>query len=124
MEIKITEFVKNYLLTGNGSDFSCSQAERGSYSGMPAYNHAVETTEHFSVVNEESREAIIKYFKGFGAWDIEELNSMNDAELNGLCLQLIASEYKEYSFDAEEYCGNYCDASQSVDGEYYFYFGE
>ncbi len=130
MEIKITDFVKNYLLTGDASDFSCSQAERGSYAGKGSYQHAVDTTEEFSVVNEATRKAIEQYLKTFGAWDIEEIQAWTDAELNGVCLQLIAGDFKEwemfrYDDDAFEYLsGNFISADDSVDGEWYYYFGE
>lgn len=125
MEIKITEFVEKYLLTGHASDFSCSQFERGDYAGKGSYQHAVETTEDFSVVTAENRPQLEKFFKSFGAWDIEEIQAWSDAELNGVCLQLIASDYKEFhSSTVCEGNGYYCDASQSVDGEYYYTFSE
>ena len=134
MEIKITDFVKNYLLTGDASDFSCSQAERGSYAGKGSYQHAVDTTEEFSVVNDTTREAIQKYLKTFGAWDIEEIQAWTDAELNGVCLQLIAGDFKEWEEhqdseeDKEHYNenlgGHLITADDSVDGEWYYYFGE
>jgi hypothetical protein len=132
MEILITPFVKNYLLNGCASDFSCSQAERGSYAGKESYAHAVETTEEFSVVNAETRPTLETFFKGFGAWDIDEIQSWSDAELNGVCLQLIAQDYKEWvsyqdtSEDIEYYNenlgGKFISSEDSVDGEYYYVF--
>ena len=124
MEIKITEFVEKYLLTGHASDFSCSQFERGDYAGKGSYQHAVETTEDFSVVTAETRPQLEKFFKGFGCWDISEIQSWSDSELNGVCLQLIASDYKEWDRNPDTMNGYYCDASQSVDGEYYYTFSE
>lgn len=123
MELNITKFVKEYLLTGNASDFSCSQMERGSYAGIGSFNHAVETTEHFNLVTAETRPAIEAHYKSFGCWDEDEISSWTDEELNGLCLQEIAGEYKEWEFDPENCSGNFYDASQTVDGNYYFYFG-
>ena len=131
MDIKITDFVKNNLLTGNASDFSCSQLERGSYAGKGSYNHAVETTEYFSIVNEETRPTLEEFFDSFGSWDIDEIKSWSDEELNGVCLQCIAEDYKEWEFqkseaeEGEDVCsGRYTDSSDSVDGEYYYYFGD
>ena len=127
MEILITPFVKNYLLTGNATDFSCSQNDRGDYAGKGSYAHAVETTKEFSVVNAETRPTLEKFFGEFGAWDREEIQAWSDAELNGVCLQLIASDYKEWVYAQEndgEDSGRFYDASQTVDGEYYFYFGD
>jgi hypothetical protein len=133
MEILITPFVNAHLLTGNASDFSCSEHERGSYAGKDSYAHAVETSEEFSVVNAETRPQLEKFFGEFGAWDREEIQSWSDDELNGVCLQLIAGDYKEWenyqdsSEDIEYYNANlgsrFISADDSVDGEYYYYFG-
>jgi len=126
MEILITPFVNAHLLTGNASDFSCSHNERGNYAGKGSYSHAVKTTEEFSVVNAETRATLEEFFAEFGAWDMEEIQEWSDAELNGVCLQLIASDYKEWVYAQENDCedgGRFYDASQTTDGEYYYYFG-
>ena len=90
MELDITDFVKGYLLTGDAIDFSCSQAERGSYAGQGSYSHAVETSQTICYVTDDTREAFTNYFKEFGAWDVEEMNEWTHDEMNGVFLQLIA----------------------------------
>lgn len=119
MEINVTAFVKSELIENeNATDYSCSQMERGSYAGEGSYNHAKEQTEDFCIVNDETRTAIIDYFEGFGAWERDEMEAWTTEELNGLCLQYLAGEYKEWGIGEED-----STIFETEDGEYYFYFG-
>ncbi len=125
-EIKVTEFVKN----ASPELYSASIAETGLTNiGKITWNNALESSYEF--VTEENREYFLDYFLSFGAWEKEEIDSID--ELNALFIQELSATIREHEGYSEEELEKYMEEGiissclyhpfQTVDREYYFYIG-
>ncbi len=74
--------------------FCSSVAESGlSNIGQITWNNTLEETE-LNYVNQENKEEFLQYFLSFGAWEKEEIDSIE--ELNALAIQEIAHRIREF----------------------------
>lgn len=131
LELNITRFFKE----ASPNDYSASQMELGDKAGEITWNHAVEDSlEYLILDNEEKRENFRKFVKGLGAWSDEEIASWSDTELNALLLQSISGDIREAELDTENpdweeyqegvnkglYSGQF---SWDEEGNVYYYIG-
>lgn len=130
-ELDITEFFKNAC----PKDYSASAHELGDNAGAITWQHAIEDSEDYLLLDsEEKREAFREFIKGAGAWSDEEIAAWTDTELNALCIQWVAGDIREAGIDTnntdwQEYeagCqeGIYSSSLfQGTDGRIYFDIG-
>lgn len=100
-EIDITEFFNK----ATPSDYSASIAERGYNAGAETWE-ASKKCEYKLLKNVFARVAARKYFKTFGAWTDEEIDTWTDRELNALMVQLVAGDMRECSALVDQ-CGRF-----------------
>ena len=101
MEINITHLVE----AGNMMDYSASVAESnkaniGEITWQNAMNDAMNDPVLLQTA-EQIQEAKV-YFKGFGAWESDEILNWTDQEVNALLLQFIAGDIREAGDDLTE----------------------
>jgi hypothetical protein len=130
MEIDITEFFRNAA----PRDYSASAAELGQDAGRITWNHAIEDSPDYMLIDsDEKREAFRAFVDGFGAWSAEEIAAWSDIELNALCLQWIAGDMREGGMRADWSADDWkeYESDDSIshnifladDGKVYFYIG-
>lgn len=115
MELNVTAFIARNC--DNMDLFSDSIANSGLDNiGQITYRNAqLEVTEHGNLCDDA--EALVDYFRAFGAWEAEELNEMSLRDLNALLIQFIAGQHRDlltHGAEGELY---------GDDGEWYFYVG-
>lgn len=98
LEINITDLLNN-------SDFDPwvlrnSVANLGTNAAQITWNNAKNLSNSFPKLNEEQLQNLRDYFRGYGAWDAEEIAAWSEQELYALCIQEIASSFSII----EEYC--------------------
>lgn len=77
-------------------DISASVAERGKNVGQETWANAKEATaEEPLLKTDEERANAREFFKGFGAWDKEEIAAWSNNELDALILQYAAGDLRE-----------------------------
>jgi hypothetical protein len=94
VEINITE----YFMNGNHWMNSNSVANLGYNAATTTWNCAKEESLGFFFITDDNKEEIKEYFKGFGAWEREEIGAWSDIELNALLLQLISGDINELEY--------------------------
>lgn len=75
-------------------DLSASVAERGKNAGPETWANALACAGD-APLTVEDREGAKRFFRGFGAWDREEIEAWSDAELDALILQMAAGDLRE-----------------------------
>lgn len=96
MEIDITQFFKDAA----PRDYSASQMELGRDAGKITWGHAMEDAGEYNFLDTEEKLAEARdYFKGFGAWDEEEIAAWTPQELNALVIQEISAAMREAGWD-------------------------
>lgn len=96
MDIDVTDLLKK----ANMRDYSASVAEAGPTAGADTWKAAVEDYPDYPLLDtDEKRTAFRAYLEPFGAWDAAEVAAMTDAELNALCIQMVASEFRDGNLD-------------------------
>lgn len=131
MELNITAFINRAV----PSDYSASVIEKGGDAANITWRNAIHDSDHFALLTtDEQREAFRKYTQTFGAWTDEDIAAWNDAELNALCIQMIAGEMRDADMigndpkawekynalvEAGQVAGNLC---RNDDGTVYFTF--
>ena len=94
LEIDITEFVNNEDTT----EYCNSIANSGLTNiGQITWNNAKNC--NFQFVTEENKNEFLNYFLEFGAWEIEELNSID--MLNSLFIQYISGDIQSFKWEEE-----------------------
>lgn len=135
MEINITKFIVKH--SDCMEQFSSSVGKSGLDNiGQITWNNAcIEMTDEANrLVTGEDLAELIAHFRGYGAWDSDELNSMSEKELNALLIQFIAGDFQERA-DAEaegrleEYEENqggrlYQSDVEGTEGEWFYYIGD
>lgn len=130
MEIDITEFFRNAA----PRDYSASAAELGQDAGRITWNHAIEDSPDYMLIDsDEKREAFRAFVKDSGGWSAEDIAAWSDIELNALCLQWIAGDMREggicSDWSADDWKEYESDDSLchriflGDDGKVYFYIG-
>jgi len=130
MEINVTRYVEDSdempLLSG-------SRAELGDNAGKLTWNNSVAYgKQHPLLANDNERDAARDHFAGYGAWSREEIDAWDEAELQGIMAQEVASAiremehaetYEEYQagVEAGRFSGRLYRAD---DGLWYFYLGD
>ena len=130
MELNITNIINN----ANPFNYSASVAELGENAGKVTWNAANRDADSMLSGENFDREAYDAYFKGFGAWDKAERDTMSDTEFRALMLQFIAGDMREANIHSnmtdeewEEYeaSDNYAGRiGRGDNGQVYFYIGE
>ena len=105
MELKITEQFKS----DENFNYSGSAIEHGHNVGQITWNNACNSGLQY--VTEENREEILEYFLDYGAWEKEEIDSIED--LNGLCVQEIASQIRDF----EDLCDSDWEAYEELSNQ-------
>ena len=127
MNIDISELFR----TITPRDYSASVAEIGPDAGQSTWRAACEDAGELFTGDNFDREAFDEYFRGFGAWDEDELAAHSDDECKALMLQFVASDMRDYcdnvaEWDWDEYeIGNYSGRiGRGVEpGKVYYYIG-
>ncbi|RWP84717.1 MAG: hypothetical protein EOR11_19855 [Mesorhizobium sp.] len=76
-------------------ELSRSIAEAGKDAGSTSWRNATTEATERPLLAEGDREDVREYFKGFGAWDDEEIAAWSDSELDALVLQYAAGGLRE-----------------------------
>ncbi len=116
MEINITKLVE----ANNWQLYSASIAEIGEGAAYITWTRALADGMDFIGVTDPDQLAEVKdYFRGFGAWTDEDIDSWTVQQTNALLLQFAAGDLREQEVN-EEYGGI---LYQGDDGEFYYYVG-
>jgi hypothetical protein len=114
--------------------YSASVAELGKDAGRVTWSNALDKAEEIPILSTDvQRQACRDYFREFGAWSQEEIQSWSNQELDALLLQYISGDLRE----AELYGGidtkAYAEAVEQgrcsgnifkgTDDNYYIYLG-
>lgn len=130
MELDVTHMVEDSDAMPN---LSGSIAELGKDAGKITWRNSLEYAKaHPLLADDNVRHEAREYFKGFGAWDEDEIAAWSNDELEALVSQYIAGNIREMEgFDSEE---EYIEAEKegqvsgglfkSDDGRWYFYLGD
>jgi hypothetical protein len=130
MEINITHMVD---AIDDMSELSSSVAERGKDCPQDTWRNSLAYAEHNPLLTDDGmRDEARQYFKGFGAWDDDEIAAWSDLELNALTVQFIAGSIREMEhFDSD---AAYLEAAEEGrvsgclykgdDGQWYAYIGD
>lgn len=98
-ELNVTALVASM---NDPADYSASRAELGEHAGRITWGNATrDARELFG--DAFNREAFDDYFRGFGAWDTEELAAHSDDECAALMLQFIAGDIREVPSEHEPF---------------------
>lgn len=76
-------------------ELSRSVAEAGKDAGPTSWRNATTEATARPVLAPEEREAVRDYFKGYGAWEAEEIAAWSNEELDALVLQEAAHRLRE-----------------------------
>lgn len=130
MELDVTHMVDD---ADNMPMLSGSMAELGRDAGKITWGNSVAyAANHPLLTTDDMREEARAYFKGFGAWDEDEIAAWGEDELQGIMAQDVAAAIREMDVaeDYEDYV-RLCEAgrcsgrlSRGDDGRWYFYVGE
>lgn len=92
LEISVNRLVNDV----DPSTLSASVAERGKNAGPETWSNSVAcATESPLLTTDEQRKDAREFFRGFGAWDDEEIAGWSHAELDALVLQYAAGDLRE-----------------------------
>lgn len=100
MEIDVTAFVAEHSMW----DCAHSAAEGGPTAGRDTWEAALEisrTDPACMFVSDATRQELRDHFASFGAWDRDEIEAWDDAELNALLLQFVAGDMREIGAGGE-----------------------
>lgn len=118
MEIDVTPFVTEHSMW----DCAHSVAEGGPTAGRDTWEAALEisrTDPACMFVSDATRQELRDHFASFGAWDRDEIEAWDDAELNALLLQFVAGHVRELQEHPDAEPG----ATYQHDGRTFTYIG-
>jgi hypothetical protein len=92
MEIDVTRLVEEI----DCGQLSGSVAELGSNAGNITWSNCMELAKEMPVVDQEHADEIRDYFREYGAWDREEIDTWTLQELSAMCLQEAAANIREF----------------------------
>lgn len=93
LEVNVTRLITDL----DPAELSGSIAERGQNAGPETWNNSLEAAQENPVLADDNeRQQARDYFRGFGAWDSEEIAAWSDSELDALVLQYAAGSLREY----------------------------
>lgn len=91
LEVDVTRLIDDV----DPFDLSASKAERGENAGPETWANAKAEASSNPVLKPDERDDAISFFKGFGAWTVEEMNAWSAEELDALVLQFAAGDLRE-----------------------------
>ena len=101
------------------STLSASIAERGKNAGPETWSNSKACAKESPLLaNDDERRAARDFFRGFGAWEDEEIDGWSAEEVDALCLQYAAGDLRE----AQSACPG--DGIAGIDWEDYAREGE
>lgn len=86
--------VSRLLSEADPFDLSASVAERGTNAGPETWANATAEAES-RPLDIDDRDAVRDFFRGFGAWEAEEIAAWADSDLDTLVLQYAAGDLRE-----------------------------
>ena len=91
------EVIVTCLITDlDPAELSGSIAERGLNAGQETWENSMQAAEDYApILKPDERPAARKFFRGFGAWNDEEVAAWTDKELDALVLQYAAGDLRE-----------------------------
>ncbi len=92
---------------------SASQAELGPMAGKITWNNCLELAASLPAISDEVAGELRDYFRGYGAWEDNEIDGWTNLETYALAIQEAASQYRE----AESIC--WSDDLMGIDWEAY-----
>jgi hypothetical protein len=92
---------------------SASQAELGPMAGKITWDNCLNFAAGLPAISDEVAGELRDYFRGYGAWDDEEIDAWTNLETYALAIQEAASQYRE----AESLC--WSDDLMGIDWEAY-----
>ena len=130
MELDITKFVRahrDHIHCFSNSVANSGREDIGRITWLYACRSMHSHTEWLTY----DLDALRSHFRGYDAWDAEELASMDGCELNALLAQFISGDFQEYmSAKAQgrvafkRWNENHGGALQGYRGRWYYYIGE
>ena len=97
MEIDVTDF----LASTDCSMLSGSVAELGTNAGRITWSNSIDALKGFNPLPDgDALQEFREWLKPWGAWDDAEIAAMSDEHLRALCVQWIASDWRECFLDA------------------------
>lgn len=98
-------------------ELSASIAERGANAGPETWANSCAAAKASPLnLSDDDRRAVKAYFRGFGAWDDEEIDAWSDVETDAMVIQYAAGDLRE----AESLCpSDDDDAPFGIDWEDY-----
>ena len=98
MDINITKFFNEAC----PKDYSASVAEIGQDAGKSTWQAAMDDFDGYTILDSQDKiDSFKAYIVGFGAWDSEEIEGMNNQALNALCIQMISGDIREAGLDTQ-----------------------
>ncbi len=91
MEIDVTRLVTDL----EPSDLSASVAERGKNAGPETWGNSVAAVTGAALMDDDEREEAREFFKGFGAWEADEIAAWSAEDVDALVLQYAAGDLRE-----------------------------
>jgi len=97
MEIDVTDF----LASTDCSMLSGSVAELGTDAGRITWQNSINTVKEFNPLPDDAAlQEFRDWLRPWGGWDDAEIAAMSDEHLRALCVQWIASDWRECFLDA------------------------
>lgn len=91
-DINVTAFVQRECMR----DYSASVAEIGADAGKATWSASVEAVTDWDFLpSADMLQEFREWLKPCGGWDDDEIGAMSDDHLRALCLQWVASDWRE-----------------------------
>lgn len=98
-DIDVTRFIDTECMR----DYSASVAELGPSAGADTWRASTEASEEWNFLpTDDLLQEFREWLEPWGGWTDDEIGAMSDADLRALCLQWIASDWRE-CFDWPEH---------------------
>ena len=105
MKIDVTDF----LASTDCSMLSGSVAELGDTAGRITWQNSINTVKEFNPLPDDAAlQEFRDWLRPWGGWDDAEIAAMSDEHLRALCVQWIASDWRE-CFDCDSNAADWAD---------------
>ena len=105
MKIDVTDF----LASTDCSMLSGSVAELGDNAGRITWQNSINTVKEFNPLPDDAAlQEFRDWLRPWGGWDDAEIAAMSDEHLRALCVQWIASDWRE-CFDCDSNAADWAD---------------
>ena len=137
LELNVTELINRFADDGDldPMDLSGSCMEHGQNAGQITWENCSELASENTELNQriiKHAQEVRDHFRGYGAWDENEINGWTDQELIALTLQETTANYREYldeirlDIPEDQRSGRFfqCDIEDHENfGDWYLYLG-